>query len=437
MNLSFFVCTCSLSSSPGQSTVTLHIRKAGWWTKSLFALAEKKDCVDIFFEGPYGSVGVDLQNKEKYKMVILFSGGIGVTPMQSICNQLMYEHHSGQRCLKNLSFVWIERDPQVFSEVDVVRRTNAAQHKDEEANGGGKDHDADEASFVSAMSGMAMTTGDIGTTLLANIPVSRVTDEQLHEEYHGDLANMDDTMQEDEASPPIVDSTYQFNTIRFSRREQTPVSEEFYPISENQRPGSAAFYPPMTGAPGRQVSGGSGPYPPVTDAPGRQISDGLPPVSENVHPASTSENSRPGTENLRPFSENLRPISENERPVSAELGAPTQVESGLPVVTLPKDDGTVLKKAYGAAMGPPLDLQVYLTSKNLPSRAAMPPFVVFGRPDVKKIFARVRAHAVSQGEKRVAVCVCAPMRLVTLCSRACAKYSDDKVVFDFHSEVFE
>jgi len=112
----------SLSSSPKQNMVTLHIRKAGDWTNDLYELATKQAEVDILMEGPYGSVGVELENPYKYQTVILFSGGIGVTPMQSLCNSLMFEHNQGIRKLKKISFIWIERDPVIMSEVDVVRR---------------------------------------------------------------------------------------------------------------------------------------------------------------------------------------------------------------------------------------------------------------------------------------------------------------------------
>uniref|UniRef100_A0A7S1D076 Ferric reductase NAD binding domain-containing protein n=1 Tax=Cyclophora tenuis TaxID=216820 RepID=A0A7S1D076_CYCTE len=97
----------------------------------------------------------------------------------------------------------------------------------------------------------------------------------------------------------------------------------------------------------------------------------------------------------------------------------------------------VLDRAYPNTTieGGPLDLQVYLTAKNPPP--GMPPFVHYGRPDVKGLFQKLRDDAIEAGERRVAVCVCAPMRLVNLCRKACAKYSDRRVAFDFHFEVFE
>ena len=66
----------SISSAPKMETVTLHIRRAGDWTNALYQLAQKKSHVDIMMEGPYGSIGVNLVG-DRYKMVMLVSGGIG------------------------------------------------------------------------------------------------------------------------------------------------------------------------------------------------------------------------------------------------------------------------------------------------------------------------------------------------------------------------
>lgn len=45
--------------------------------------------VKIFFDGAYGEPSVDLEGP-RYKCILLVSGGIGITPMQSVCNQLLY-----------------------------------------------------------------------------------------------------------------------------------------------------------------------------------------------------------------------------------------------------------------------------------------------------------------------------------------------------------
>ena len=66
----------SISSSPKQRVVTLHVRKAGNWTSAMFDLVEKKQEVSILIEGPYGNLSVDIFG-DKYQSIMLLSGGIG------------------------------------------------------------------------------------------------------------------------------------------------------------------------------------------------------------------------------------------------------------------------------------------------------------------------------------------------------------------------
>ena len=67
----------SISSSPKQRVVTLHVRKAGSWTAAIFDLVQKQQEVSILIEGPYGSVGLDIASDKVYKNIMLISGGIG------------------------------------------------------------------------------------------------------------------------------------------------------------------------------------------------------------------------------------------------------------------------------------------------------------------------------------------------------------------------
>lgn len=83
-----------------------------------------------------------------------------------------------------------------------------------------------------------------------------------------------------------------------------------------------------------------------------------------------------------------------------------------------------------------LKLDLFLTEKETKSGALLP-FISRGRPDLKDIFLQMREAAIALGERRVAICVCAPTQLVKICRNACAKFSDNRVRFDFHSEVFD
>lgn len=69
----------SISSSPSQPTVKLHIRRVGNWTSALYQLATKKSEVEMLLEGPYGSLSVDIMGDRKYHSIMLISGGIGST----------------------------------------------------------------------------------------------------------------------------------------------------------------------------------------------------------------------------------------------------------------------------------------------------------------------------------------------------------------------
>lgn len=99
----------SISSAPHEEEVTLHVRARGDWSKRLLELAKLKQEVVILLEGPYGSLSVDIDDDQRYKMVLLVSGGIGVTNCSSIAKSLIHDFKGGRK-LKHLRFVWTVRD---------------------------------------------------------------------------------------------------------------------------------------------------------------------------------------------------------------------------------------------------------------------------------------------------------------------------------------
>jgi predicted ferric reductase len=303
----------SLSSSPEQKIVTLHIRKAGHWTSSLYEIAKTQNEISILLEGPYGSVGVNLSS-DQYKSIMLISGGIGVTPMQALCNQLMFEYRKGIRELNKLSFVWIERDPHIMPKVDVIRRriNSPVLLMNDDIEYGCDLDKPEEESLASA--------------LLSIIPPCTMTDDQFEQEY------------------PDADS-----------------DDELEDFEHNQ-------------------------YLSSLDLNKHNIGD------------DTTDND---TMNQTFLDEAYNEINQFHGP------------------------------------GQPLDLQVYLTSKEA-SQIMMSnyPFVHHNRPDIQNLFGKMRAEALAKGERCVAVCICAPERLVILCKKACAKFSDHSLQFDLHYEVF-
>ena len=98
----------TLSSAPHELKVTLHVRSLGGWTQQLAALAAAGPVeLPAFVEGPYGLPSVNLED-DTYKIVLLISGGIGVTPNQSIANDLIEAQAQG-RLLKKIIYVWALR----------------------------------------------------------------------------------------------------------------------------------------------------------------------------------------------------------------------------------------------------------------------------------------------------------------------------------------
>lgn len=325
----------SISSSPHQSNITLHIRKRGKWTTRLHDLALKKSEIPILLEGPYGSLSVDLTS-HRYSMVMLLSGGIGVTPMQSIAHQLMYEQEWGERSLKKLWFVWTARDPQVMSNMDVVSK-NSASIKIENSSVVGSTmessknhsqgwesislHRSDASSKAEASMAFIKNQGFTG------LKSSNMTDEEL------ELAMPLDKFIDDEEG------------------EEEDEEENDHDVEEQKRKYDNDKYDVF---------------------PGGSVIDMQ---HENVN---------------------------------------VEFEEGV------------------------LELDCYLTAKEAQDCGLGDlPFVKQCRPDMKRIFLSMREEAIEKGEKRVAICVCAPTRLVSMAREACIKYSNRHVRFDFHSEVFD
>ena len=104
----------SISSSPHNDEVYLHIRVLGNWTKQLYEKADSTETT-VFIDGPYGQPSVDVDG-DRYKIFVFISGGIGITPMQSICNDLIHQYKKG-RPLKKVYFIWSVRDAFMVTSV--------------------------------------------------------------------------------------------------------------------------------------------------------------------------------------------------------------------------------------------------------------------------------------------------------------------------------
>lgn len=120
----------TLTSSPADDFLSVHVRDAGDWTNALHYLFKqhiiglKSGYPEIRVDGP---VGAPAQEYLHYDTVMMIGGGIGVTPFASILRDLAIRLKDGQckNCgtvnyhkenhIKKLYFHWATRDQNAFS----------------------------------------------------------------------------------------------------------------------------------------------------------------------------------------------------------------------------------------------------------------------------------------------------------------------------------
>jgi len=67
--------------------------------------------MDVYIEGPYGKCSMPVGRSEEYPVVLLISGGVGITPAQSLYNDLYFKHRAGlSPGLRRVHFIWSVRD---------------------------------------------------------------------------------------------------------------------------------------------------------------------------------------------------------------------------------------------------------------------------------------------------------------------------------------
>jgi predicted ferric reductase len=130
----------TISSAPHEAMVTFHVKALGDWTAKLHDLASAGELdtspIDVLVDGPYGSVAIDIDSVTTYSHFVLFSGGIGVTPMRSIANWLHYEcHYHSREGAPKVRFVWSVRDRDMIESVlnQAVEEADRGQEVDEVA----------------------------------------------------------------------------------------------------------------------------------------------------------------------------------------------------------------------------------------------------------------------------------------------------------------
>lgn len=113
------------SRNNAKNTMTFYLKRNGDWTEKVYRLIQngsissKAMALDVYREGPYGVLSVDLFNPHVYETVLLVSGGVGVTPMLSLWSFLTSDLQPNTTIdngvlkankRRKLVFVWSVRD---------------------------------------------------------------------------------------------------------------------------------------------------------------------------------------------------------------------------------------------------------------------------------------------------------------------------------------
>ena len=443
----------SLSTAPHQSKVTLHIRVAGNWTSALHELAFKKKTVAILMEGPYGNFGVDVMNDKRYKVALLLSGGIGLTPMQSMFSHLIHEQSTGIRDLKKLKFVWIQRDPELMHQsrvVDTSVTLHASRHFEPEYH-----HDDDES-----FGGYSLASG-----LLSRIPAGRETDAELDQMYqsmdfHPEAAHPHALEQsgkttmidDDDSSDDFDERENQMSEIASNTNSTLKSAwvKTDYGLSDLESTNHSIVVKNEEAANGEQLKTPSMNADSVSDYYISDMESTLHstdqprmPYRPNCKNKATSGCSKPAfrvDEKRGSLEKNHGDLESNtihSRPrfvkTERRYSGASVSEFGMCDV-----DNTIHSTAMDVErLNDVLDIEIYLTQDYEQENAVNHiPGLKTGRPDLAAIFQGLREEAQDLGEKRVAVCVCGPKRVAALCRKACIQLSDKTVRFDFHEEAF-
>uniref|UniRef100_A0A7S1ZTX8 FAD-binding FR-type domain-containing protein n=1 Tax=Trieres chinensis TaxID=1514140 RepID=A0A7S1ZTX8_TRICV len=425
----------TISSSPHEDTVRFHIRKRGRWTKALHKLTDSRHQVTLLIEGPFGCLSTNMFDN-RYKMIMLLSGGIGVTPMQSICHQLMHEHEAGSRELKKLWFFWTARDPEIIDNMDVTVKNSVRYLMDIDD----VDDIAEGVAPQSLEGGRGLpknkSHGHLVDKALMNVTPSQITDKEIEAMFPlEEIEEDDDQASQASQGPPIVnedakgaDVERAYNPLPHSATMQNVLQEDAAAPTMHR----GLSTPEFAGAAAEGKDGSNGSE--------RNLAQGL----------SRTEHTRgmgPPYSSVR-FQVETETIGHSQREVRDDPSPKSR--PGLSFYTQPGGRGghpgmpskSKSWKPKEDTAADVLQLDFFLTAKEIKKQGAGEavkdmPFVTQGRPQLKAIFARMREEAIRGGERRVAICLCAPKRLEDICRRACAKFSDGIVRFDFHSEVFD
>lgn len=119
----------TLTSSPHEDCLSLHIRAVGPWTKNLRSLFEsnvngRRGYPKVYVDGPFGE---SHQDWYKFPVSVLVGAGIGITPFASILKDIAHRAKNLSRvpCQK-VYFLWVTRTQRSFEWMtDIIRQVEA------------------------------------------------------------------------------------------------------------------------------------------------------------------------------------------------------------------------------------------------------------------------------------------------------------------------
>ena len=514
----------STSSAPHQDIVTLHIHACGTWTKALSSLAEDETMIDILFEGPYGSLAVDLASNDRYKMVMLLSGGIGVTPMQSICHQLMHDHELGKRTLKKVWFICTARDPQILENMDIsryesTRRLEPLPNLDQSGSqksslfdsrqmwfdGEALNSPADDSQIRTSLLSRRNSFNGFGVEMLSplrrckSFESSRVVVElDIHEKntFPGrDFIDVEQQISEkkwiqnDEEPRLVFDHSkyllFSNNLVFTLLLEQYPkdsvdedINDFFSVLNESAEEDLLVDDDETRNVPlggllcrvnrllksfaARATDWSTDPHQNETFVKDErnqvttkedEVNEGVPYterwLEDEWESAAEDDDYKQDIEMGRSQEDGLATAPKisrdqgllccncDEEEIDKEDDSCDTCTIGtIKTEAYAKDTLNSLTVATSASEDKILHLELYLSSNSSYRSESVAPFIKKGRPNIKAFFLAARKEAIRQGEQRIAVCVCSAPAFVDICKNACIKFSDRRVRFDLHSEVF-
>jgi NADPH oxidase len=96
----------SIANAPNENKIC-YINVIGDWTNKLKDKIKKNEKLDILIDGFYGNISKFLL---EYQYIILFSGGIGITPILSILRHIYYNYKNNLQHIKKIYFICSFKD---------------------------------------------------------------------------------------------------------------------------------------------------------------------------------------------------------------------------------------------------------------------------------------------------------------------------------------